>query len=298
MSASNRYSITGHIKIFGIISAGLCSLTILGIILTLFGIPVYKTDIDLSGGVQMDIELGVPLTNELAAQLKEICLDTAGVSVSVTESRMSKTGVSLMLSDIPLEVRQQIFIAISEKYGTDEVKLLDTDYMSTSSSNSIKRSLAISFLLTGFIIIIYFSARFGAKSGYAAIICIIQNILVMLLAYAIFRIPLNTAFSAAVLMIIAFSLIEIILVFDAVRENKKLKTMPAEFSELIDISILQSLRRNLNVMLIALFLVAALFFIKETKSFALPLIVGIVAATYSSILMSGSLWSLFIAKRK
>ena len=121
----------------------------------------------------------------------------------------------------------------------------------------------------------------------------------MILFYAIFQIQMDVSFIAALLIIFAYSIIQTVLVFDVIREKRKNSKNTANFADLVEKSILQSLRQNMSVMVSSLLLVIGLFIIgtPSTRAFSFSLIVGILAGAYSSILMAGSLWNSLVSKK-
>ena len=298
MPESNTYSFTSHFKIFWIISLVLCSLTILGIVFKIFGLPIYKLDMVFTGGVQIDLEMGMPLTPESKSQIEGLCENTANVTVSIAESTLSKTGISLKSNDMTIVTRQLIINEISNKFGPDKVKLLNMDYITEAASKELNLSLLKYIVFVFLSVLVYFSIRFGFNSGIAALICLLQNIIVMLLFHAIFQIKIGMAFTSAALIVFAYSTIQIIIVFDAVRERKIAKKNSIAFSKIVDRSILATLRSTLNIMFTALMLVIAMYFIGALRTFAFPLIVGIIAGAYSSIFIAGPLWRIFEEKTK
>ena len=70
--------------------------------------------------------------------------------------------------------------------------------------------------------LIYVGFRFEFKFGLAAIISLIHDVLVMLSVYAIFRIPIDSSFIAAILTVIGYSINDTIVVFDRIRENQQI----------------------------------------------------------------------------
>jgi preprotein translocase subunit SecF len=87
-----------------------------------------------------------------------------------------------------------------------------------------------------------------------------------------------------VLTVIGFSVHDTIVVFDRVRENLH-RHPDLPFSQVVNISVMETLDRSIGTSLTVVFVLAALFlFGGETiRWFVLALLVGIVAGTYSSI---------------
>ena len=146
--------------------------------------------------------------------------------------------------------------------------------------------------------LVYISIRFrDLRAGGSAILALIHDVLGVLAAYAVFRIPVNNTFIAVLLTILGYSINSTIVIFDRIRENKE-NYSPAEAAEKIDKSISQTLSRSINTSLTTLFTVGAIYVlgVPSIKEFALPMMVGIIAGAYSSICISGSVWYTLLPK--
>lgn len=150
--------------------------------------------------------------------------------------------------------------------------------------------LALVFMLC------YIGIRFQLSSGLACILALLHDIIIMFAAMAIFRIEINSTFIAALITILGYSINNSIIVFDRVRENKKSifnQAMSAE--EIANKSIKETLLRSINTTittLIMIVMVAALG-VPDIRVFALPIIFGLIAGTFSSICIAPSFWALF-----
>jgi preprotein translocase SecF subunit len=298
--SKKTFSFVGKFKIFAIISILLCSVGFVGIILTIFGVPAFNYDIDFAGGLTMDIELGTTVDRAVQEDIESIYKDVAGVTASVTTSGNGGTAVLVKTVEIPSETRQEIFNAIADKYGEDKVVLNETNYVSASVGNDLKRSAVLSTLIACALILVYITIRFNLYSGIAAIICLLHDVLVMVSFFVIFQIPMNMTFIAAVLTIIGYSINATIVVFDRVRENYKLQGNRGDFAAVVDKSIWQSMGRSIGTTLTTLLPIIVIIIIGVTsiRIFALPLMVGILAGGYSSTCISGPLWNLMRGKKQ
>ena len=124
-------------------------------------------------------------------------------------------------------------------------------------------------------------------------------VLVLLAVYAIFRVPLNNSFIAAMLTIVGYSINDTIVLFDRIRENKVkkgIKEHELASIELIDASISQTIGRSISTSFTTILFVFMLFVfglaygLDSLKEFAFPLIIGILSGTYSSIFVASPLW--------
>ncbi len=250
----------------------------------------FNQDIEFTGGsiVQINIErsLNSDVKNEIRAIVAEVTGDTAPRIAAAGD-----TGVIITMKRTDVEARRKLFTTIKEKYNfQDEIPLADTD-VSASISNEIKLGALQAVVVGIILILIYITYRFkDFRFGASAVIALVHDVLIMLTVYAVFRIPLNNSFIAGMLTIIGYSINDTIIVFDRIRENKG--KMHADDSEIIDQSINQTLGRSINTSITTLIMIVLLYFIgvESVKQFAFPLIVGVLAGTYSSIFVASPLW--------
>ncbi|OON92499.1 MAG: protein-export membrane protein SecF [Candidatus Epulonipiscium fishelsonii] len=169
---------------------------------------------------------------------------------------------------------------------------LEENSFSPTISPEITAKAVQAVILSAILMLIYIWIRFqDLKFGTSAVIALIHDILVMLTVYAVFRIPINNSFIAAMLTIIGYSINDTIIVFDRIRENKKLMEK-SDNSIIINKSIKQTLSRSINTSLTTLIVVLLLYIIgtSEVKEFAFPLVIGILSGTYSSIFIASPVW--------
>ena len=145
--------------------------------------------------------------------------------------------------------------------------------------------------------LIYIAIRFEFKFGMAAILALVHDVLITLAVYAIFDIPVNNSFIAAMLTIVGYSINDTIVVFDRIRENSK-KMRRSTPTEIANTSINKTLARTINTSLTTLIIIGAVnIFVPTVREFSFPLLVGIAAGAYSSIFIASPIWVL-LQKRK
>ncbi len=121
---------------------------------------------------------------------------------------------------------------------------------------------------------------------------LLHDVLVVLAFYAVAKVSVGSTFIACMLTIIGYSINATIVVFDRVRENQISMGSKADLKDIINKSVTQTLSRSIFTSLTTFVMVAALYVLGVTaiREFALPLMVGIVCGTYSSIFIAGSLY--------
>ncbi|HAE63174.1 MAG TPA: protein translocase subunit SecF [Eubacteriaceae bacterium] len=199
--------------------------------------------------------------------------------------------------DLDEDQRAQLIDDLTENYG-DDTEVLSIDNVSATIGNELKAQaiLAVGVAILG--MLVYITFRFEFLFGIAAIIALVHDVIIVLGVYAIFGIQVNTPFIAAVLTILGYSINDTIVVFDRIRENRG-KYKRNDFVSLVDNSIHQTLRRSINTSLTTILAISALYFVgvQSIKDFTLPMIIGFLSGTYSSIFIASSFWYVIKEKR-
>ena len=140
--------------------------------------------------------------------------------------------------------------------------------------------------------LIYIWFRFkDIRFGASAVAALIHDVLVVLAFYAAVRVSVGSTFIACMLTIVGYSINATIVIFDRIRENINLEGK-SELNGLVNKSITQTLSRSIFTSLTTFIMVAVLYImgVSSIREFALPLMVGIVCGTYSSVCITGALW--------
>jgi len=280
-------------KITGIISIVLCIVGLVSIIMLPFGKSFFNLDLDFVGGVTMEYELGTEVTREISDDIADIVAEATGVRPSsVTKSGNGGTMVTVKMTEIDSAARDKAFEAVKAVYGADKVELVSSDYVSASVGKDITRAAFVASALAALLILVYITIRFELRSGVAAIICLIHDLLIMLSIYVVFQISMNMNFIAAALTIIGYSINATIVVFDRVRENYKKTGGNENFERVVDRSVTQSMRRSIGTTITTLLPIIFLVIlgVSSIRNFAVPIMVGVIAGGYSSTCIAGPLW--------
>lgn len=250
-------------------------------------------DIEYTGGTSMSIDLGQDFDND---EISDIIADVTGQKSPQVQRVVGKNQVSIKMQSIDSQTREALTTAIKEKFP--ESTVTNVADVSATVSREMQKAAVKATLIACIAMLIYISIRFkDIRAGGSAIIALIHDVLIVISAYAIFRIPINNAFIAVVLTILGYSINSTIVIFDRIRENGP-KYRKSQTAEKIDKSVNQTLARSINTSLTTLFTIGAIyvFGVQSVKEFSLPLIVGILSGAYSSIFISGSVWYILLPK--
>ncbi len=298
-----QYNFTKKSKIFAIISLVLVIAGIAGLIIN----GGLNYGIDFTGGTNIQLsvktesyELPADVTTDEIEDVVSKALDGAEVQVQSlgTEALVIKTvelggyleteeGVTAEESDV-----EKVFAAIEAEYNVsipEEERNVTT--ISASTSKKILSDSLYAILIAVVLMLLYITVRFEFLSGVSAVAGLVHNIVIMIGAYALFKLPVNNSFVAAVLTIVGYSINNTIVIFDRVRENVK-KEKNLSYEGIADKSVSQSLARTINSSITTLMTIGMLYIlgVNSIREFALPIIIGIVAGTYSSIFLCAPLW--------
>ena len=297
-AGKQRFAILKNFKIFGGISALLVVTGLVALILLPFGKNLFNLSIDFAGGTEMEFNMHTEVTQDVQTEVSGLFKDATGVDASsVTSSGDGNEDVLIRSTSITSEQRAAVIDKMLEKYSLADTDILNNNDVSASIGSDLQRSAVICSVLAIVLMMLYITFRFEMTSGMAAVCCLMHDLLIMLSVYVWLQIPLDSNFIAAALTILGYSINASIIVFDRVREN--LRTARREdFASVAERSVWQTMGRTINTTLTTLFTIGMVYIlgVPSLKQFTLPLIVGILAGGWSSVLLSCSLWNVFRKK--
>ncbi|MBW6488079.1 protein translocase subunit SecF [Sulfurimonas sp.] len=263
---------------------------ILSIVLVLSSFAILATKgfnygVDFAGGtiVQVKYDGAAPI-DVMREKLKS---NTLFDGASITEFGSEDEVVIRMRTatgDVVVDVGD---IASQTLVGTGEFEIRRVDIVGPKVGSELKEKGITSLILAVIGILIYVAFRFEWRFAVASIIALVHDVSIALGAIALVGLEVNLDVLAALLTILGYSLNDTIIVFDRIREGI-IKNRDSEFSEIIDISITNTLARTTLTSLTTLFVVFTLFMYggEIIHAFAFTLLVGIVVGTYSSIFVA------------
>lgn len=274
-------------KIYFIFSGTLILASI--IFLLIFGL---KPGIDFTGGSILELEFKEkrPANPEIQEKLADLNLGEFYIQPT------GEKAVILRMRDITEETRQEIL----EKLGyPQELNELRFELIGPVIGKELKEKTKIIIVLSLAAIALYIAFSFRRiqgpisswQYGVASLLALFHDVLIPVGIFSIlgklYEVQITIPVIVALLTVLGYSINNTVVVFDRIRENL-LKRVGATFEETVDRSLNQTLTRSLNTSLTTLFVLIAIFFLggETLKYFALTLILGIVAGTYSSFFLA------------
>lgn len=259
------------------------------------GRGAFQYDVEFTGGTSFDLDLGQEYKQE---DLQKIITDVTGQDSPQIQQVIGTNEVTVKIQSIDSATRETLTNAILEAYPN--AVMGEVNDVSGTVSHEMQTAAIKATLIAAVAMLLYISLRFhDFRAGGSAIIALLHDVLIVLTAYAVFRIPVNNTFIVVLLTILGYSINATIVIFDRIRENKS-AFHANQTAEKINKSISQTLARSINTSLTTFFTVGAIYVlgVPALKEFALPMMIGILAGTYSSVCISGSVWYVLLPQHE
>jgi len=181
----------------------------------------------------------------------------------------------------------QITQILESHFGNGQVAVLRSDYVGSRFSKDLTDQAGILVGLTLLLILLYASIRFKPQYAIGAILAIIHDGVVIVAFVVWTRMEFTTSTIAAILTILGYSINNTIVVFDRIRETRRIYPENS-FVDVLNISLTDVLGRTIITTLTTMLAVIFLFIFAKgsMKDFALALVVGMVSGVYTSLLIA------------
>lgn len=306
---TKTYNIVGKRKIYYIISISIISISIL--VSFIFGV---KMDINFKGGTMISYSF----TGDVdTAKIESVASEVVGQKITATigstiNSDTKYVQLSFSSSNgLSSELQSKLTKTITSEFSANNIKLLTSTDVNPTMGQSFFAKCMVAFVFACVVLIVYIAFRFskisGISSGVMAIIALLHDVLIVYATFVIFRIPIDANFMAVALTILGYSMNDTIVIYDRIRENKKIYGNKMPMEELVNTSINQSLSRSINtsistiMAMIIVSVVALMCGVTSILSFSFPLTIGMVTGVYSTICIAGPLmvdWDNYKQKHK
>lgn len=254
--------------------------------------------------LRYDAEAETAETTETETETAETTETEAEAEAEAETEEVEESGTNLRvlvnIDDQASQVRGLLEKEMTAKY--ENFRFVSVDHVSAIAGRDLLGNAVKALLIAFACMLIYIAIRFDVFSGLAALFGLIHDVLIMCSFMVFFRafFQVNSSFIAAVLTIVGYSINNTIIIFDRIRETaKKPGYTQKPRMEIVEDSVANTLSRTINTSLTTLITLVALyvFGVDSIREFAFPLIVGMLAGTYSSVLLSGQVWAMWMEKR-
>ena len=277
-------SIAAIVLIIGVIFAGINKSKIGGF---------FNYGLDFKGGTSTNVTFDKDYSlEEISKDIVPVVESVTGEAGTQTQKVQGTNQVIIKTRSLSLDEREKLNKALADKFGVDAEKIT-AESISGAVSSEMKKDAVVATVLATILMLIYIWVRFRDFSFAAgSILALLHDVFVVIACYAIFRWSVGSTFIACILTILGYSINATIVIYDRIRENKAILPKATSKEELINISVTETLTRSIYSSLTTFITIFILFLmgVSSIREFALPIMVGIVAGTYSSVFLSSVFW--------
>ena len=290
--------------------ANLKKMLIISLCIMLVGVAcnvIFGTDLDISfkGGTQIRYSYETaPDMDALTAAAK----DKLGSEASLNLDNVNNTDVvSIQLpGEIDPAQKEALDAQLAQDFAANKLETFSSNTLSATMGSKFLLRCMLALGLAAILLVVYVGFRFrtigGVKAGVSALIALLHDLLIVYFTFVIFGIQLNDNFVAVMLTILGYSLNDTIVIFDRIRTLRRRSEAPLE--DIVNDSLHHVLRRTIIttattcVAILAVLVVALVMNVDSIISFALPMLLGAISGSYSSLFLSGPIWVRWMQKGK
>ena len=244
----------------------------------------FNYGIDFTGGTMLQLDMGEKVDlNDVEDQISEFDLDP----IVIYAGDESEQVIIRTIEALDNSQREQVVAKLGEAFDVGSEDILASEEFGPSVGKELRENAVKSIIIAALCMLGYIILRFKTwKYGVASVSGLIHDVLVTLALYAIFGFTINNPFIAGILTVVGYSINDTIVVFDRIRENKKLYKKNTNLVNLND-SVNQTLSRSVMTSLTTLGVMIPLFIMVSSsiREFVIPLFIGVFVGTYSSIFL-------------
>ncbi|MBQ0027321.1 MAG: protein translocase subunit SecD [Lachnospiraceae bacterium] len=254
--------------------------------------------LEFKGGTSTSVTFNEDLSLErIDNEVKPIIAGITGDNQVQCQKVQGTNEVVIKTRTLDVAQREAVNEALASNFGVD-VEKITAETISSTISSEMRTDAIVAVLVATICMLIYIWLRFkDIRFAASSVLALCHDVLVVLAFYAAARVTVGNTFIACMLTIVGYSINATIVIFDRIRENLPGLGKGA-LDELVDKSINQTLSRSIFTSATTFIMVACLYVLGVTsiREFALPLMVGIVCGTYSSVCLTGAMWYVFRTK--
>ena len=258
---------------------------------------------DFTGGTSTNVTFNEDMSlDDISAKVVPIVSKITGDADVQTQKVAGTNEVIIKTKTLDVEQRQQLEDAMVENFGVDAEKIT-AESISGAVSTEMKKDAVWAVTIATVLMLLYIWFRFkDIRFAASAILALVHDVLVVVTFYSLAKWSVGSTFIACMLTIVGYSINATIVIFDRIRENLALKKAGSKqtLEEIVNLSITQTFTRSINTSLTTFIMVFVLFLlgVSSIREFALPLMVGIVCGTYSSVCVTGALWYVLTTRKQ
>lgn len=278
---SRRWDIVGKRKVWFSLSGILILVSLISLVT-----QGLNFGLDFAGGTVVEMQVNETLS---LAQIEDYA-GAAGIENVVVQP--SANSFVLKGTSIPKENVASLVAALDD--AGLEAEVIRQEFVGPTVGKEVREKALLALLIALVGQVIYVSIRFEWRFALAAVVALFHDVFLLVGLFSLLQREVDSTFLAALLTVIGYSVNDTIVIFDRVRESRRLKRNQ-DFTTLVNDSINETMSRSLNTGAAVLIVLGMLLLIggNTLDDFALALFVGVILGTYSSVCNAGPLVALW-----
>lgn len=235
--------------------------------------------------------------SQLDSDVQPVVQEVTGDANIMFQKVVDSDAVIIKTRELTVEERETLNQSLADNFGVDKAAIT-AENISSTMSDEMRSDAILAVIVAVIFMLLYIWFRFkDIRFASSAVLALVHDIVVVIAFYAWFRFSAGTTFIAVLLTILGYSINGTIVIFDRIRENLPIMRKD-DLDVLVNTSITQTLTRTLysSLTTFATIFVLYLMGVPAVKEFALPIIIGVVCGTYTSVCITGPLW--YVLKTK
>ena len=261
------------------------------------GNGIFNYNVEFKGGTTTTVEFAKDYSiDDFNGTIKPVIADIIGSSDIQGQKIDNSNSYEIKTQVISTAKRDEFQNALVDQFGAIQ-NSFETQYISASVSDEMKWDTVIALGISLVLMLLYIWIRFrNIRFATSAVVALVYDALFLIAFYALARSGVGNTFIACILTIIGYSINATIVILDRIREN--IPKMKTDLKNIVNTSVTQTLIRSIYTNFTAFVMVLILYIVgvESMKAFALPLMVGIIGGTYSSICITGAIFYLMSKK--
>lgn len=235
--------------------------------------------------------------SQLESDVQPVVQEVTGDANIMFQKVVDSEAVIIKTRELTVDEREELNQSLTDNFGVDKAAIT-AENISSIMSDEMRSDAILAVIVAVIFMLLYIWFRFkDIRFASSAVLALVHDIVVVIAFYAWFRFSAGTTFIAVLLTILGYSINGTIIIFDRIRENLSIMRKDG-LDVIVNTSITQTLTRTLysSITTFATIFVLYLMGVPAVKEFALPIMIGVVCGTYTSVCITGPLWYVFKTK--
>ncbi len=297
-----KFDFVGKFRKTILIPAAVIVIGIIFLVINLTGRgSIFNYSLDFVGGTSTEVVFEDGIPNDVLSELEGLVKTTLGKNAEISTVSEKKSAL-IRTTTLSNEERTKLLEALQAKYNVDE-KNVESETISSVISGEMRADATWATVIAIICMLIYIYIRFrNFNFAISSVGALVHDVLMVILTYIIGAglLTVGSTFIACILTILGYSINATIVIFDRIREERGEAGPKADVNEIVNKCISQTLTRSIDTSVTTLLMVIALaiFGVSSVREFAIPLMAGIIAGGFSSVMIAGPFWRLLESRRK